>query len=54
MKIAALVLLTIGALGGCSENRYAERGGTTQMFPDCNQVSAEQQQNGRCMRRPDN
>ena len=48
MKAATLVLLLI-ALWGCS----ADRPRTTQMFPDCDQVSAEQQRQGRCMRRPD-
>jgi hypothetical protein len=53
MRWVVPVLLILGALTGCSSDRSPDRGGTTQMFPDCNQVSAEQQRNGRCMRRPD-
>ena len=49
MKAATFVLLLVGALWGCSTDRAR----TTQMFPDCDQVSAEQQRQGQCMRRPD-
>jgi hypothetical protein len=54
MKAAAYVLLMIGAISGCSADRgTADLGRTTRMFPDCDQVSAEEQRRGRCMRRPD-
>jgi hypothetical protein len=54
MKAATFALLVIGALDGCSGDRdIAHQGRTTQMFPDCDQVSAEEQRQGRCMRRPD-
>jgi hypothetical protein len=49
MKTIVLGLVAAVVLTSCSANR----GRTTQMFPDCDQVSAEQQQQGRCMRRPD-
>ena len=42
-------LLLLIAVSGCS----ADRGRTTQMNPDCTQVSAEEQARGNCMYRPD-
>jgi hypothetical protein len=53
MRVVAFMLLVMGAIGGCSSERGDHRGNTTQMFPDCDQISAEQQRHGRCMRRPD-
>jgi hypothetical protein len=49
MKAIVLGLLVAVVLTSCSSNR----GRTTQMFPDCDQVSAEEQRQGRCMHRPD-
>lgn len=46
--LAAAVLVAL-SVWGCSN----VRGRTTQMFPDCTQVSAEQQRQGKCMNRPD-
>ena len=43
------ILLLVIALSGCS----ADRGRTSQMNPDCTQVSAEQQARGDCMYRPE-
>jgi ABC-type uncharacterized transport system auxiliary subunit len=47
-RAAAVVLLLLVTLAGCFENRTR----TTQMYPDCDQVSAEEQRQGRCMIRP--
>ena len=49
MKSLALLILLVATVSSCSTNR----GRTTQMFPDCTQASAEQQAQGKCMRRPD-
>jgi hypothetical protein len=49
MKVAMVAALWAVVLAGCS----ADRGGTTQMFPDCTQVSAEEQAKGKCMYRPE-
>jgi hypothetical protein len=49
MKIAVIAVLILVALPSCSNSR----GRTTQMFPDCTQVSAEQQRQGKCMNRPE-
>jgi hypothetical protein len=48
MRAAVLLLLSV-ALIGCS----SERGRTTQMNPDCSQVSAEERARGDCMHRPE-
>ena len=48
LNVAAAVLVAL-SVWGCSN----VRGRTTQMFPDCTQVSAEQQRQGKCMNRPD-
>ena len=48
LTMAAILLLAI-AISGCS----SDRGRTTQMNPDCTQVSAEEQARGNCMYRPD-
>jgi hypothetical protein len=54
MKAAAFVFIVIGTIGGCSADRStADHGRTNQMLPDCDQVSAEEQRRGRCMRPPD-
>lgn len=50
MKIIAIAMLIAVALLACTS---APRGTTTQMFPDCTQVSAEQQRMGNCMMRPE-
>lgn len=49
MKLLAIALLIAVILPACSNSR----GRTTQMFPDCTQVSAEQQRQGKCMNRPE-
>jgi hypothetical protein len=48
-KGVTAVLLIAATLAACSENR----GRTRQMYPDCDQVSAEEQREGQCMIRPD-
>ena len=45
-----VVLLSTIVLSGCSSS---DRGRTTQMNPDCTQVSAEEQARGHCMYRPE-
>ncbi len=47
--LRALILLPVIAISGCS----SDHGRTTQMNPDCTQVSAEEQARGNCMYRPD-
>jgi hypothetical protein len=49
MKIVLLAALMAVAVSSCSSGR----GRTTQMFPDCTQVSAEEQRKGNCMYRPE-
>lgn len=49
MRGAMWAVLLALTMGGCS----ADRGRTTQMFPDCTQVSAEEQAAGKCMYRPE-
>ena len=49
MKGAVLLLLLINSLSACC----TDEGRTRQMFPDCDQATAEEQRQGRCMRRPD-
>jgi hypothetical protein len=49
MKVVFLAVLVALSAWGCSN----VRGRTTQMFPDCTQVSAEQQRQGKCMNRPE-
>jgi hypothetical protein len=44
-----IAVLLSAAVAGCS----ASQGRTRQMFPDCTQVSAEEQQQGKCMYRPE-
>jgi hypothetical protein len=54
MRVILPVALMIIAISGCSGSREeATRGRTTQMFPDCTQVSAEEQAKGNCMTRPE-
>lgn len=48
MKAAIIVLLVASALIGCTA-----QGRTTQMNPDCTQVSAEERAKGNCMYRPE-
>jgi len=48
MNLVAIGLLIALALSSCSTT---SRRGSTQMFPDCTQVSAEEQINGNCMHR---
>jgi hypothetical protein len=48
MKAVPFVLLMIGTISGCSADRStADHGRTNQMFPDCDQVSVEEQRRGR-------
>jgi hypothetical protein len=49
MRSAISAAILALALTGCA----AERGRTTQMFPDCTQATAEEQASGKCMRRPE-
>ena len=49
MKGIVVAVLLVVVLPACSTSR----GRTTQMFPDCTQVSAEQQRQGKCMNRPE-
>jgi hypothetical protein len=49
MKVVIMTALLAIVLTGCA----ADRGRTTQMFPDCTQVSAEEQAKGKCMYRPE-
>jgi hypothetical protein len=51
MKIIAIAMLIAVVLPACSSS--TPRGATTQMFPDCTQVSAEQQRLGNCIIRPE-
>jgi hypothetical protein len=50
MKVLFLTLLVGFSIWGCSN---VPAGRTTQIFPDCTQVSAEQQRQGKCMNRPE-
>jgi hypothetical protein len=47
--LITITLLMVTVLAACSESR----GRTRQLYPDCDQVSAEEQRQGRCMSRPD-
>jgi hypothetical protein len=49
MKALTVALIAMVALAGCSTNR----GRTTQMFPDCDDVRADQQRSTKCVHRPD-
>ncbi len=49
--IVMLAALLAGALAACAHNGTRTPNGTTQMFPDCTQVSADLQRPGRCMNR---
>ena len=49
MKTLTLAPLLIAALLGCTP----PQGRTTEMNPDCTQVSAEEQAKGNCMYRPE-
>ena len=49
MKVVTIALLVAVALPSCSSSR----GRTTQMFPDCTQVSPDEQSKGKCMYRPE-
>jgi hypothetical protein len=46
-------LLAVAAAGCSASQGRTTQGRTTQMFPDCTQVSAEEQQHGKCMYRPE-
>lgn len=48
-KLIVVAVLIAIALSACSDSR----GRTTQMFPDCTQVGAEQQRQGKCVNRPE-
>jgi hypothetical protein len=49
MKAVAIALLVAVAASGCSNSR----GRTTQMFPDCDDVSADEQAESKCVHRPE-
>lgn len=49
IRVVAIAVLVAVGVSGCSNTG----GRTTQMFPDCTQVSAEQQRQGKCMIRPE-
>ena len=49
MKTHVFAILLAVAVAGCSNSG----GRTTMLFPDCTQVSADQQAQSRCMYRPE-
>jgi hypothetical protein len=49
MKATALLILLAAAVSSCS----MDRGRTSEMYPECDQATAEQQRQGKCMHRPE-